>query len=197
MQAEWSEAIWILWVQCIILWWPGWSTASLSPRLLHWHWVGLAYQPNWWPLIAWTWHLMPHWISVLMLKIAFNRTGWPITTASVRPDLPSQSMSSTTGTWQACGGGGVVPLSLVEITCISKQYQVSGQSGLCFLTRDLDGEWDEVLPNASVSSRPFKPLGGVRVGPSVWVTTPEFWSSRLLDLVAINMEILAVGQNSR
>ena len=119
----------------------------------------------------------------------------PITTASVRPDLPSQGMSSTTGVCQVCEGSVVVPPFLVEITCISKQYRVSGQSGVCFFARDWDGEWDEVLPNASVSSRPFWPLGGVRAGPSVWATTPDFWSSRSLDLVAINTEVLTISQN--
>ena len=76
----------------------------------------------------------------------------PVTTAFVRLDLPSQTMSSTTGACQASGGGGGVPPSLVEITCISKQYQVSGQSGVHFLTGDWDGEWEAALPNASVSS---------------------------------------------
>ena len=113
----------------------------------------------------------------------------PITTASVRLGLPSQSMSSTTGACQVCGGGGVVPTSLVKITCISKQYHISGWSGAGFLTTgDWDGEQDEVLPNASVSSMPFWPPCGVRVCPSVWMTTPNFCSSRLLDLVVIVTE---------
>ena len=59
-----------------------------------------------------------------------------------RPDLPTHTMSSTTGTCQACGVVVLVPQSLVEITCISKQYQVSGQSGIGFLTRDWGGEWE-------------------------------------------------------
>ena len=94
---------------------------------------------------------------------------WPVTTAFVRPDLPSQTMSSTTGTCQACGDGGDVPPYSAEITCISKQYRVSGLSGVNFLTRDWDGEHDGVLLNASVSSGPFQPLGGVREWPSVWI----------------------------
>ena len=36
--------------------------------------------------------------------------------ALVRPDLLSQSMSSTTGACQACWGGGVVLPSLIEIS---------------------------------------------------------------------------------
>ena len=89
----------------------------------------------------------------------------PVTTASVRQDLPSQTISSTTGTCQVCGGGSVVPPSLVEITCISKQYRFQGDSGVGFLTGDWDSEWEGVLENASVSSGPFWPLGGVRVWP--------------------------------
>ena len=79
----------------------------------------------------------------------------PVTAASVRLDLPSWTMSSTTGTCQACGGGGVVPPSLVEITCISKQYQVSGQSGVGFLAGHHDGEWEGMIANASMSSGLF------------------------------------------
>ena len=91
-----------------------------------------------------------------------------VTMASVRQDWPSQTMSSTDDTCQACRGDGVVPPSLVEITPISKKYKVSGKSGVGFLTRVWDGEREGALPNASVSSGPFQPLGGVRVWPSVW-----------------------------
>ena len=78
-----------------------------------------------------------------------NKMAWPelVTTAPVRLDLPSQTMSFTTGTCLACGGGGIIPPSLVEITCISKQYWVSEQSGVSFLTWDWDGEHDGVLPD--------------------------------------------------
>ena len=99
----------------------------------------------------------------------WNRMAWPepVTTASVWLDLPSQTMSSTTGACQACGGGGVVPQSLVEITCISKTIPSPWQSGDGFLIGDWDDEQEGVLPNASASSGPFWPLGGVRVWPSV------------------------------
>ena len=98
----------------------------------------------------------------------------PVTTASDRLDLPSQTMSSTIGTCQVCGSGGLVPPSLVEITCIPKQYQVSGWLGVGFLTRDWDGEYHGVLQNASVSSGPFWPFGDVRVWPPVWMLTLDF-----------------------
>ena len=119
----------------------------------------------------------------------------PITTVSVRPDLPSQSMSSTTGTYHACGGSGVVPPSSVKITWMSKQYQVSGQSGTCLLTGDWDGELEGVLPDASISLALFWPLGGMRVWPSVWMVAPDFWSSRSLDWVAISAEMLTISWN--
>ena len=87
-----------------------------------------------------------------------------VTTASVRPALPSHTMSSTIGTCHVCDGGGAALSSLVEITCISRKYQVSWQFG--FLTRDWEGEWDGTLPNAPGSSGPFWLFGEVRVWPS-------------------------------
>ena len=70
-----------------------------------------------------------------------------------------------------CGGGGIALSSSVETTCISKQYQVSGQSGAGVLARDWDGEHDGAFPDASESSGPFWPPVGVRVWPSIqiWV----------------------------
>ena len=82
-------------------------------------------------------------------------------------------MSSTTGTCQICGGGGVVPPSLVEITCISNNTEPQGSQVLVSLL-EMDGEWEGVLPNASVSSGLFWPFGGVRVWPSIWILTPDF-----------------------
>ena len=101
------------------------------------------------------------------------------------------------GTCQACGGGGVVPPSSVEVTWISKQYWVSGQSGVCLLTRDWNGECDEVLPDASISSGPIWPFSGVRVWSSIWMVAPNFWSSRSIDWVAINAEQSTVSWNCR
>ena len=43
-----------------------------------------------------------------------------------------------------------------------------------FLARDWDGEREGMLPNTSVSSGPFQPLGGVRVWPSVWMLNLDF-----------------------
>ena len=73
--------------------------------------------------------------------LPWNRMTWPgpVTTASVRPDLQSWIMPFTMGACQVCGGGGVAPLSVVEVTWISKQYWVSGWLGVCLLARDWDG----------------------------------------------------------
>ena len=62
-------------------------------------------------------------------------------------------MSSTIGACHACDGGSITLSSSVEITCISKQYQVSGQSG--FLAGDWDDDWDWALLNTSGFLGPF------------------------------------------
>ena len=116
--------------------------------------------------------------------------------ASVRPALPSWTMSSTVGTCYTWDGGAVTLSSLVEVTCTSKQYCVSGQSGVGFLARDWDGDHDGVLPNGSESSGPFWLLGGARVWPLVWILIPDFWSSRSLSLAAIDTKTVAMNWNS-
>ena len=108
---------------------------------------------------------------------------------AVGPALPSCTMSSTIGTWHAWAGGGAALSSSVEITYISRQYQVSGWSG--FLAGDWDGDWDGVLPNASGSSGPSLPLSGMRVWPSFWILVQGFCSSRSLSLVTIDMKTVA------
>ena len=92
-------------------------------------------------------------------------------------------------------GGGVVPPSLVEITWISKQYQVSGRSGICLFTRDWDGEWDGALLDASISLGPLWQFSGVWVWPSIWTITPDFWSSWSLVQVVIKAEMLTISGN--
>ena len=176
MQVEWSEDVQVPLVQCLIQWWLGQPTAGLLPGLPDWCWVGLVYQPNWWLLSVWTQCLMSCPSSVLLM-IAACRTGWPGLGQSLllllgqichlRPYLPQLAPV------RCVGGGGIVPPSLVEISCISKQYQVPGQSGVGFLTGDWDGEQEGVLPNASVSSGPFWPFGCMRVWPSIWILTPD------------------------
>ena len=117
--------------------------------------------------------------------------------ASIRPGLPSQTMSSTISTCHTWSGGGTALSSSVDITCISKQYWVSGQLGFGLLARDQDGEHDGALPNASGFSWPFWPFVAVRVWPSVWILISGSKSSRSLDLVAIDIKTVAVNWNSR
>ena len=143
IQVEWNKDAWVLWVQCDIWWWLGQSTGSLHPGSLGWHWAGLVYQPNQWLLTVWMWLLAPHPSSVFLLKIATHRTGRLGLGQSLLllldrichlgPCLPQLVHA------RHMGGGGVVPPSSVGITCISKQYQVPGQSGVGFLAGDWDG----------------------------------------------------------
>ena len=106
-------------------------------------------------------------------------------------------MSSTTGTIQVWGGGGSTPPSLVKVTCIPRQYQVSGPPGDGCLSGDWDGEWEGALPDASISFRPFWPLGDVGVWPSIWRLVPDIWPSKSLDLVAIDTPVVVMNWNSR
>ena len=144
---------------------------------------------------------MPHPNLVLLLTIVAHRTGQS-------PDL-GQSLQHLLG--QHCHLKPCLPqlapamcevvvvlLSHLQcrLPCISKQYWVSGKSGVGFLAGDWDGEHDGALPNSSKSSGPFWPLGGVRVWPSGWILIPGFWSSRLLDLVATDMKTVAMNWNS-
>ena len=55
------------------------------------------------------------------------------------------------------------------------------------------GQWEVALPDAPVSSRPFWPLGDVGVQPLVWKLAPDIWSSKSLDLVAIDMTVVVMN----
>ena len=61
-------------------------------------------------------------------------------------------------------GGGKAPVSLVNVTCIPKQYLVLGQLGGGPLARDQDGEWEGELPDTPISSGSFHH----------WVSTPTW-----------------------
>ena len=115
--------------------------------------------------------------------------------ASIRPGLPSQTMSCTIGACHAWGSGGTNLSFSVDITCISKQYQVSGWLSFGFLARDQDGECDGALPNASWLSWPFWPFVSVRVWPLVWILISGSKSFRSLDLVAIDMKTVVMNWN--
>ena len=142
------------------------------------------------------WHLLPCLSSGLLLGTVSHRRGQPpgpITTASARPVLQCHSMSSTTSAVKTWGDRGAAPLSSVKVTHIPRQYWVSGQPGNSHLSRDWDGEWEGVLPEAPISSRPFWPLGDVMVQPSIWRLAPDIWSSRPFDLVAIDMPVVVMN----
>ena len=113
--------------------------------------------------------------------------------ALVRPVLPWQSISSTKGTIQAWGGGGMAPVSLVNVTCIPRQCLVLGQLDDCFLARDQGGEWGMALPDTPISSGSLWPLDGMGVWPSVWRLAPDVQFSKSLDLAAIDMTVVAVN----
>ena len=115
--------------------------------------------------------------------------------ASVRPVLPSQTIFSTICACHMWGGGGIALSSSVETTCISKQYQVSGWSGVGFLARDQDGYCDGALSNASGSSGPFWPLAGARVWPYICILTSGFKWCRSPDLVAIDTKTVVMNWN--
>ena len=117
--------------------------------------------------------------------------------ALVRPVLPWQSISSTRGTIHMWGGGGVAPVSLINVMCIPRQCLMLGQPGNGFLAGDQDSKWEGVLPNAPISSESFQPLDGMGVWPSLWRLAPDVQSSKLLDLVAIDITVVAMNLNSR
>ena len=184
MQVEWNEVGQALLVWCVLWWWLGQSTTDHHPGLLVWHWVGLVCQPSQWLLTVWMQHPVPHPGSVLLLTNAICRTEWLclgqsllLLSGQIYHLKPCLLLFGAYHTWS---GGGVTLSSSVEVICISKQYQVSGWSGVGFLAGDWDGECDGVLPIASGLSGPFQLLGGMRVWPSAWILIPGFWSSRAL-----------------
>ena len=120
-----------------------------------------------------------------------------ITMASVRPVLPWQSISSTRGTVQVWGGGDAALVSLVNVTCIPRQCLVLGWLGDGFWVGDQDGEWERALPAAPVSPRSFQLPDDMGVWSSVWMLVPDVQSSKSLDLIANDMIVVAVNQNSR
>ena len=102
-------------------------------------------------------------------------------------------MSSTTGAIQTWGSRGAAPLSLVKVTGIPNSTKSQGQPGNSHLSRDQDGEWEGALPDTPISSRPFWPLGDVEVWLSIWRLAQDIWSSKSLDLVAIDTLVVAMN----
>ena len=127
-----------------------------------------------------------------------NRTDLPgpVTTALVRPVLTSHSISSTRGAVQEWKGGGTVPHSSVNVTCISRQCFIIGQLDCSLLAMDQEGKWEGELPDASDSHRSFALWDGTSTWPSIWRSAPDILFTRSLDLAAINMKLVAVNWDS-
>ena len=113
--------------------------------------------------------------------------------ALVRPILAQRSTSSTKGAVQAWGSGGTAPVTLVNVTCISRQYLVLGWLGGGLLVGDQDGEQEGELPNAPISLGSFQLWDGMSTWPSFWRLAPDIWSSKSLDLAVIDMIVVAVN----
>ena len=109
----------------------------------------------------------------------------------------SHSISFTRDAIQEWEGGGTAPNSSVYVTCISRQCFVIGQLDGGLLAGDQDGEWEGELPNASNSCGSFALWDGMSARPSVWSLAPDVLSTRLLNLAAIDMKLVAVNWNSR
>ena len=88
---------------------------------------------------------------------------------------------------------GTAPISLVKAMCISKQCLMLGWSGDGLRARDKDGKWERGLQDTPIPLVSFQLLDGMTVWPLVWVLAPDVWSSKSLDLTAI--EMIAVAEN--
>ena len=120
----------------------------------------------------------------------------PVTTTSVRPVLTSHSISSTRDAIQEWEGGGTAPNFFVNVTCISKQCLVLGQLNGSLLAGDQDGKWEGELPDTSNSCRSFALWDGMSAWPSIWRLAPDILFPRSLNLVAIDMKLVAVNWNT-
>ena len=79
----------------------------------------------------------------------------------------------------------------------SRQCFVIGQLDGGLLARDQDSKWGGELSNASDSHRSFALWGGMSTWPSIWRLAPDISSTRLLNLAAMDMKLVAVNWNSR
>ena len=90
-------------------------------------------------------------------------------------------------------GGNTAPISSVNVMCIPKQYLVLGWLGSSPLAGDQDGKWEGELPITPISSGSFHHWVSMSAWPSVWRLAPDLQSSKLLDLVAIDMIVVAMN----
>ena len=77
--------------------------------------------------------------------------------------------------------------------CIPRQCLVLGWLGSGLLAGDKGDKWMGELPNAPISSESFQLWDGMSMWPSIWRLAPDIWSSKLLDLVAIDMIVLGMS----
>ena len=103
------------------------------------------------------------------------------------------NISSTSGAVQEWEGGGMDPSSSVKVTCISKQYFMLGQLDGGLLAGDHNSKQEGELSSSSDSHRSFAPWVGSSIWPSAWRLAPDVSSARSLNLVAIDMKLVAVN----
>ena len=117
----------------------------------------------------------------------------PVTTASVRPALPSHTVSSTIGACHGCMKDVLLFHLWWRPPVFPSNTESQGSGVPCWRQ-----EWwlDGVLPNTSGFSGLFWLPDGVRVLPSSWILVPGLCSSRSLYLVAIDMKTVAMNWNS-
>ena len=79
----------------------------------------------------------------------------------------------------------------------SRQYLVLGWPEGSLLAGDQDSKWEGKLPEASDSCWSSALWDGTSTWPSIWRLAPDVLSPRSLDLVAIDMKLVAVNWNYR
>ena len=93
-------------------------------------------------------------------------------------------------------GWGTAPISSVKVTHISKQYFILGQLDSSLQARDQDGKQEGELSDTSSSCRSFAFWDGMSAWPSILRLAPDISSTRLLNLAAMDVKLVAVSLNS-
>ena len=87
---------------------------------------------------------------------------------------------------------GVQLLSL-QLMSHSRKCLVLGWFNSSLLAGDQDGEWEGELLNVPNSLGSFALWDGMSMWPSIWRLAPDVLSSRLPDLAAIDLKLVAVN----
>ena len=87
----------------------------------------------------------------------------------------------------------MAPNSSIKVTRISKQYFVLGILDGGLWAGDQDSKQDGELSTASGSHGSFALWAGTFAWPSVWRLAPDTSSTRLLNLTAMDMKLVAVS----